>query len=408
MMTAQIYGSENSKWPEVSLSSVAEVTAGGPAPQEASDFSPNGIPFVRMQDVGRGHHCPNLTTSTDRITEETAKRRRLRLFPKGSLLIPKSGASVNLNHRGLLGVDSYVVSHLAVVIPSAAKVDSEYLYYWSLIYDPRRQAQVTSLPSLPLSLISKAQLPLPPLSEQHHIVDILKRADGIRRLRKQASQTARELIPALFVDMFGDPATNPKGWPVISCGELIADGPQNGLYKPSSDYGDGTPILRIDGFYDGAVSDWTSLRRLRISDQERAKYRLHEGDIVINRVNSPEYLGKSALITGLLEETVFESNMMRFAVDTARILPAYFIRYLQTSYVKSQILSGAKHAINQSSINQQDVRSLQVVVPPLAVQKKFVELTQNINAVGAQQQTAIVKSESAFASLLHRAFRGEL
>ena len=363
---------------------------------------------MRMQDVGKEHHCSNLLDSVDHISHETAKQKRLRLFPKGSLLIPKSGASVNLNHRALLGVDAYVVSHLAVVIPDYTKLDPKYLYYWSLIYDPRHQAQVTSLPSLPLSLINKAEIPVPPLKEQRRIVDILKRADGIRRLRKQAIQTAHELIPALFVDMFGDPATNPKGWPVVACGELIVDGPQNGLYKPSSAYGDGTPILRIDGFYDGIVSDWASLRRLRISDEERGRYRLREGDIVINRVNSPEYLGKNALITGLLEETVFESNMMRFAVNTNRISPTYFIQYLQTSYVKSQILSGAKHAINQSSINQQDVKLLQIVVPPLVMQKKFVEVTQNVSAVGAQQQVAVIKSEAVFDSLLHCAFRGEL
>ena len=128
------------------LDEVAEVAAGNPAPQEPADFVENGYLFIRMQDVGSEHHTADIRTSTDKISTETISKYRLRLFPSGSVLIPKSGASVNLNHRAMLGCDAYVVSHLAVVVPNLERLLPEYLYLWSLSYDPRSQAQTTSLP----------------------------------------------------------------------------------------------------------------------------------------------------------------------------------------------------------------------------------------------------------------------
>src|ERR1019366_6514209 len=115
-------------------------------------------------------------------------------------------------------------------------------------------------------------------------------------------------IPALFLDTFGDPAANPKGWPVMTLGEAISSGPQNGLYKPATDYGSGVRILRIDSFEDGTIVEQGALKRLRIDQETTDKFQLSEGDIVVNRVNSPPQLGKSGLIPWLEEPVVFESN----------------------------------------------------------------------------------------------------
>lgn len=105
------------------------------------------------------------------------------------------------------------------------------------------------------------------------------------------------------------------GWDVKPLGDYIVDGPQNGLYRPKSDYGTGTRILRIDGFYDGETVEQGEWQRLRMSDEDAARYALHQDDIVINRVNSRPYLGKSTIIPELQEPAVFESNMMRMGVD---------------------------------------------------------------------------------------------
>lgn len=227
-------------------------------------------------------------------------------------------------------------------------------------------------------------------------------------MRTDADAKAERILPALFIKMFGDPATNPMGWEEVSLGKLIVDGPQNGLYKHASTYGDGTPILRINSFYDGAIDESIELRRLKLADHEIKLYQLRENDIVINRVNgSLEYVGKSALIPRLSEPTVFESNMMRFSVDTTKIDPIYLICHLQTPAVRQQIISKAKH-INQASINQGDVKSLKILLPPKHYQLNFADNVKRMQKIITSQQISRSKLENTFHSILQRAFSGEL
>ena len=262
-------------------------------------------------------------------------------------------------------------------------------------------------PAVTDSQVLDQELPLPGLNEQQRIVDLLSRVEGIVRLRRQAQQKAAALIPAIFVDMFGDPATNPKGWPRMALGDLIANGPTNGLYKHKSAYGSGTPILRIDAFYDGRVTDLAALKRVQVAPDEQRRFALAAGDIIVNRVNSPEYLGKSALVPDLLEPTVFESNMMRFSIDALHALPEFVIALLQDPSSRRHFLTNAKHAINQSSINQQDVKSLTVFVPPLELQRQFAQRVAAVLAIEQQQQAATAKAEATFSALLARAFAVE-
>jgi type I restriction enzyme, S subunit len=208
--------------------------------------------------------------------------------------------------------------------------------------------------------------------------------------------------------MFGDPVTNPKGWSRVKLGDLIASGPQNGLYKHANDYGTGTPILRIDAFYDGLVTKIATLKRIRLSDSEQNLYGLHAGNIVVNRVNSMEFLGKSVIIPDMPEQTVFESNMMRFDVRRDVVEPGYIVQFLQTDFIKGQIITSAKHAVNQSSINQQDIKSFLINVPPFTLQSAFVDRVASISKLKIDYHAVLVEFDALFASLQHRAFRGEL
>lgn len=230
----------------------------------------------------------------------------------------------------------------------------------------------------------------------------------MRAKRREAIALAESLSGAAYLELFGDPRENPRGWPVANLGDLIESGPQNGLYKPSTDYGAGTLILRIDGFYHGKVTSLEGLKRVRVTDRERELYALTEGEIVINRVNSREYLGKSALVPALPEPVLFESNMMRFAVDRSRVEPAFVVAFLQTAHAKSQILGCAKDAINQSSINQQDVKGLSLPVPPIDGQRAFARSLDAIETLKAAHRASLAEMDALFASLQHRAFRGEL
>ncbi len=195
-----------SAYPVYRLGDIANIVAGDPAPQEPRAFAPDGPLFVRMQDVGLHHVNPMLAASTDHISPDWLAANSLRLFPKDSILIPKSGASVNLNHRAKLATDAHVVSHLAVVMPDKSRIEPDYLFWWSVRYDPRTQAQVTSLPSLRLSTLKEAKVPLPPLDEQRRVVGILNRAAKIEQLHIQAAQSASNMRASLMARLLDNGA----------------------------------------------------------------------------------------------------------------------------------------------------------------------------------------------------------
>lgn len=389
-------------WPLIPLDEIADVSAGNPAPQDPSHFSDDGHPFVRMQDVGRVHVSPNLTETFDRITDAAVRQGGLRLYPRGTLLVPKSGASVNLNHRAMLGRAAYVVSHLATIIPDSQRVDPSYLFHWSMVYDPRKQAQVTSLPSLPLSLIKAALVPIPPLDEQRRIVGLLDRAAEIRRRADAARAKARAIIPALFLDTFGDPATNPKGWPMMTVGDVL-ESAAYGTSQKANEREDGVPVIRMGNLTTGGQLDTGILKHIPLEGVEREKYELLAGDLLFNRTNSKELVGKTGLWDGRFA-AVAASYFIRLRVDRTRIAPAYLWAFFNTSHMKQVLFQTARGAIGQANINAKELLAFPVSVPPLPLQTAFAEQAHRIESLARQLDAAAAKAEAMAAGLSAEVF----
>jgi type I restriction enzyme, S subunit len=353
------------------LGKVVDVSAGQPAPKPG-DFSDDGFPFIRAGSL-EGLLSGQTEDDCEKIDAETARRYRMRLYPKDTILFAKSGMSAKIGRVYRMRQPAYVVSHLAALVP-IGKYDPSYLAHWLRAHPPSTLIKDDAYPSIRTSEVSSLKVPDLHIDEQRRIAAILDKADAIRRKRELAIVMADEFLKSVFMEMFGDLSSNSRNWETKTIGQILELEPQNGLYRHSSDYGSGTQILRIDGFYDGYLSAQREMKRLRIDQRTVKTYELVSGDIVINRVNSPEYLGKCALIEGLTEPTVFESNMMRFRVDARIANPRFIVDQLRSTYLKNQIARAAKPAVNQSSINQKDVKSFEIRLPPPELQSKYAGL----------------------------------
>ncbi len=398
----------NGKWPKVALEDVADLNPRLPEKLAATDQ----VAFVPMASVSA--ETARVTVEETRAYSEVAKG--YTSFLSGDVLLAKitpcfeNGKIAQALLSKRVGFGS---TEFHVIRPHADKLDGRYTHHFLRLDSVRLAGERRMTGSggqrrVPENYLAKLAIPLPPLAEQRRIAEVLDRAEALRAKRRAALAQLDALTQSLFLDLFGDPTTNPKGWPVRRLIELIIDGPQNGLYKPSTDYGSGTPILRIDAFYDGAVTDISALKRVRLTEDERNKFRLTEDDVVINRVNSLEYLGKCALIPKLPEKAVFESNMMRMRFDPKTTQPRFVVQFLQTGFIKSQIQMCAKHAVNQASINQQDVSGFRVNLPPLPLQREFARRVTAVESLKTAQRAALAELDALFATLQHRAFRGEL
>jgi len=250
----------------------------------------------------------------------------------------------------------------------------------------------------------KLKVPRCEIEQQKKIVQILDTADSLRQKRKEQLALLDDYLKSVFLEMFGDPMENEKAWKIVKVGDVIIDGPQNGLYKPSSFYGNGVPILRIDCFYDGVVTDITKLKRVVVTDDELRRFQIQEDDIVINRVNSRSHLGKCALIPSISEKTVFESNMMRLTVNKTKVLPLFLSKFLTTPFVKKQILNSAKDAVNQSSINQNDVNNFELFLPPINLQYKFASIVEQVENTKQKMRDSLDEMDNHFNALMQRYF----
>jgi len=202
-----------------------------------------------------------------------------------------------------------------------------------------------------------------------------------------------------------------EGWTWISFDHAICKGPQNGLYKPASAYGDGMPILRIEDYQDGFVRPRDELRRLDVNEDEAWTYGLNPDDLVINRVNSPSHLGKSLVVPSALCPAVFESNMMRMVV-AKDIAPRWILLYIRSRSGRTRLTAGAKWAVNQASINQTDVRVTPLPLPPLAEQGRIVAEVERRLSVVEELETSldhcVKRADRLRQSVLKRAFEGKL
>ena len=300
----------------------------------------------------------------------------------------------------------WVNNHAHVLKPKDG-LDVDYLCYSLMFYDVTGLVNGATRQKLTQADMRKMEIQLPLLDEQRRIAATLDKVTDLISKRRQQLDKLDELVKARFVEMFGDPMTNPHNLPKVILGSVLTIEPQNGLYKPQSDYvsdGTGVPILRIDSFYGGKVSNLSSLKRLICSEIELKRYSLYENDIVINRVNSIEYLGKCGLIQGLVENTVFESNMMRLHVDEHKFHPVYITKLLCSEFIYQQILRRAKKAVNQASINQKDVQSFVVYMPPIEQQDQFAAFVAQTDKSKLAIQKSLEKLEILKKALMQKYF----
>ena len=314
------------------------------------------------------------------------------------------------------------------VVEIIEPINIDYVFYWFKYrwFDFNKDKMFgTAIPYIRLGNLQEFPIPVPPLAQQQRIIDhiesLFAKLDEAKQKAQDALDSFETRKAAILHKAFTGELTaqwrkehgvGMESWENLRLENLIEGGPQNGLYKPQTAYGTGTKILRIDCFYKGAVLPWENLKRLALSKNEIEQYHLNINDIVINRVNSMAYLGKSALIRELPEECVFESNMMRIALNTRMVIPEYAIKYLNSVIGVQELRKNAKQAVNQASINQQDVKNVAIKLPKLDEQAEIVRLLDDLLAKEQQTKEAaegvLGQIDLIKKAILALAFRGEL
>ncbi len=223
---------------------------------------------------------------------------------------------------------------------------------------------------------------------------------------------APKFLSRLTVEELAELPELPEGWGWIRLGDVFSDSPKNGIYKSADYYGSGFPIIRIDDFYDGTLCKTSGFKRVRLSEDEIKTFTAHVGDILINRVNSIEYLGKCCEIKGLAEPVVFESNIMKTTLADNLVSNFFVTSYLSSHFGRRRLCVNAKHAVNQASINQTDVSMTPMPLAQLEEQNVISELLgahlSEVDQLDQTITTALQQADALRQSILKKAFSGQL
>ena len=306
---------------------------------------------------------------------------------------------------------------ISILRPKTKKLESSYLYRWFSWGEIQRKLrsfanQTTNISNLDHKKTLELQIPLPPLAEQKRIANILDAADALRAKRREALAQLDTLLQATFLDMFGDPITNPMGWRVGRLEDYFSEtragtccGPFGSALKKHEYVQDGIPVWGIDNVKPNQFIQKRSLFITPAKFARLRRYSVEHGDILISRAGT---VGRMCVAVPTVERSIIGSNLIRLTLNPAAMLPVYFACLYTFCGDRLPGLRASGDDKSYSFLNTTRLKSLVVPLPHLDLQHHFAAIVQSVAQQRTRQRAHLAELDTLFASLQSRAFRGDL
>ncbi|MGV8078763.1 MAG: restriction endonuclease subunit S [Syntrophales bacterium] len=354
------------KFPIRPLCDLAEVRTGSPAPQGNEYFDPTGIPFVRVQDVGRYGRTMALTDTKDRINQHAIDSLHLVFGKKGTIVFPKSGAAINTNSRAILGIDAYVVSHLALVNAIEDIALTDWLYFYLCTVDMGQFSRTAALPSLRLSELRQLPIPCPRIDEQRRIVariqECLVRVEEIEGNSAAINKELSALFPAILNETFSGLIKNTTVQRLEDVADIKGGGSlPNGTAQDISK--EAALLVKVGDMNKPGNERTIKVSRAYLALTKTGNKLIDEGAVIFPKrggaiaTNKKRLLGRPALI---------DPNLMAVIAKPGKLLSEYLYYWTQTLDL-TDISNGG--VVPQ--LNRKDLAPLEIPVPDLRVQESI-------------------------------------
>ncbi len=378
-------------------------------PQPSKGLAPDEpVAFVSMADLDEERGVAIDTTT--RPYREVAKG--YTPFRTDDLLVAKITPCFQ---NGKIGVartstpQAFGSTEFHVLRPLRDRVNPRYLYHFLRRPDVRRHGEIRMTGAggqrrVPTRFFDELTVPLPALAEQWRIAAVLDAADALRTKRREALSKLDTLTCATFVDMFGDPTKNTDRWPIVELGKVL-ESTTYGTAKKSGANGR-FPVLGMGNVSYAGQIDPTGVKYVDLEEKERSKHLVHAGDVLFNRTNSADLVGKTAVYRGA-EPMAYAGYLIRLRT-TADLHPEYLGTYMNLPTTKQLLRSMCRSIVGMANINAKEVRAIRIPLPPIDRQSAFAD---HRDAIWHRRQSAVRQVDeldTLFASLQQRAFRGEL
>lgn len=390
-------------WNEVSLGKVCEIVGGGtPSRSQKKNFVGN-IPWATPTDVTNIDSL-FIDKTAENISEESLKSSSAKLLPIGAVLMT---SRATIGKAVIANRPMATNQGFANFICNSEVLHNEFLAKW--LKAARKylisRAGGTTFKEISKSTLAKIKIPLPPLPEQEKIVSILRQADELRKLRNNNLALIEETAASIFWNFFGNYFTENGIKNEIRLSHYIKE-TQYGSSDSIKDYGK-VPVLRMNNITLHGWMDINDLKFFDIPDNELLSYRLKKGDILFNRTNSKELVGK----TGLLEKDYngfsFASYLIRIRLKEG-LLPEYVWALLNSEYGKKKLFNMAKQAGNMANINATELGTIAIPKPDIILQQNFAKSIDEIRKIRTRAIKTVNEFDFLAKNLSVQAFTGEL
>lgn len=383
---------------EMMMRELGEIITGNTPSKNNEEFwNSEDIYFIKPDIIADGE-VNEICEANEYISEEA--RKKARIVSKNAIFITCIGS---IGKIGIAVEGEYAFNQQINVIIPNKKVQPKYLAY-NLLFNKPRLIAVANAPVVPI--INKSQFANFTINidmdtdRQAEVVEVLDKLTNVIKLREQELQLLDNLIKARFVEMFGDPIKNTKGWEVVTIGDIVTE-VRYGTSKPAVEGGK-YPYIRMNNLTSDGHLDLKDLKYIDIPDNEIEKCVVRKGDVLFNRTNSIELVGKTAVFD-LPDDMVIGGYIIRVRLNE-RILPEVLSQYMNLEALKDILRSMAKGAVNQANINAQELQDIKVYIPDMGVQTEFVEIVKQVDKSKVAVQKALDETQMLFDSLMQKYF----
>jgi type I restriction enzyme S subunit len=391
------------RWKETSI---GEVGGSGQYGLNAAAMTEGtGVRFIRITDIddrGQLGRCPPAF-----VPASTPDLKQYELS-EGDILIARSGATAGKSylHR-TNGEDGVFAGYLIRFKIDQKKALPAFIFrflqtkdYWRQLGSHKR---AVAQPNVNAKQLASIRFPLPPIPEQERIVAILEAAEELRRSREQADRRTGDLIPALFHEMFGDPAKNPKGWDTLMFEEVCESRLGKMLDAKRQTHDNQRPYLRnVNVKWDRL--DLSDLQEMDFNEADREVFRLRRGDILVCEGGE---VGRSAIWNDEMQECYFQKALHRVRPIEGLAVPEYILHLMWSL----SLGGGFRESVSSATIAHLPgikLKKIRIPIPPLFLQRDFASRVVGIRTMEANQYASRRRLDDLFQSLLYRAFRGDL
>ncbi|ADE16973.1 restriction modification system DNA specificity domain protein (plasmid) [Nitrosococcus halophilus Nc 4] len=393
-------------WKLAKLGEVGEVITGSTPSTSKPEYYGSEVPFVTPVDLDNDDP---VTKAQNYLSRSGASQARL--LPPDAVMVCCIGS---LGKVGIAGIQLATNQQINSLIFDKSKILPRYGYHFCKTLKPilEHMAPSTTVAIVNKSRFSEITIPFPPLPEQRRLAAILDKADAIRRKRQRAIVLTEDFLRSAFLEMFGDPVTNPKGWGAGTIDEVVSNpkedircGPFGTQLKVRELVPEGIPLLGIENVHNDHFVSNTEKFLTEKKAEELSRFDACPGDVLITRMGS---IGRACVVPKGIGKARISYHLFRIRTNPDKCLPEFLAATICRSGTFQHQLRRLAHGAIMDGLSTSILKEIVFLLPPVEMQLHYLNVVRKVERNLIKINHSAENANILFSSLTHRAFRGEL